>query len=97
MELIRPPMGWNSFDCYGVNVNEIQVKANTDFMAENLKDFGWEYIVIDADWYSYTSIPANGESVYMPFNRMEIDEYARPFPCVSKFPSAAAGAGFSAL
>ena len=41
MDLIRPPMGWNSFSCYGVNVNENQVRANAEFMAENLKDFGW--------------------------------------------------------
>ena len=97
MDLIRPPMGWNSFSCYGVNVNENQVRANAEFMAENLKDFGWEYIIIDADWYSYTSIPEPGTDIYVPFNRMEIDEYSRPFPCVQKFPSAAAGAGFSSL
>ena len=97
MDLIRPPMGWNSFSCYGVNVNENQVRANAEFMAENLKDFGWEYITIDADWYSYTSIPEPGTDIYVPFNRMEIDEYSRPFPCVQKFPSAAAGAGFSSL
>ena len=97
VELFRPPMGWNSFDCYGVNVNEVQVKANADFMAENLKDFGWEYIVIDADWYSYTSAPESGEDVFVPFNRMELDEYSRPFPCVAKFPSAAAGEGFAPL
>ncbi len=97
MDLIRPPMGWNSFGCYGVNVNENQVRANADFMAENLKDFGWEYIIIDADWYSYTSIPEPGENIYVPFNRMEIDEYARPFPCLPKFPSAGQGVGFSPL
>ena len=97
MILIRPPMGWNSFDCYGVNVNERQVKANADFMAENLKDFGWEYIVVDADWYSYTSIPEDPAQIYVPFNRMEMDEYSRPFPCVQKFPSATAGAGFAPL
>ena len=32
-----PPMGWNSWDCYGPSVTEAQVKANTDYMAKYLK------------------------------------------------------------
>ena len=32
-----PPMGWNSWDCYGPTVTEKETKANADFMAENLK------------------------------------------------------------
>ena len=98
MDMIRPPMGWNSFDCYGVCVNEEQVKANAEFMAENLKDYGWEYIVVDIEWYSYTSQPPrDGGGIYVPFGRIEVDEYARPLPCLKKFPSAAAGAGFGPL
>ena len=29
-----PPMGWNSWDCYGAAVNEETVRANAKFMAE---------------------------------------------------------------
>ena len=97
MDLVRPPMGWNSFDCYGLNVNENQIRVNAEFMAENLKDFGWEYIVVDAGWYSYTAPLIPGEQLYKPFGRIEMDEYSRFFPCVQKFPSATAGVGFSAL
>lgn len=42
-----PPMGWNSWDCYGPTVVESEVKANDDYMASRLKDFGWEYVVVD--------------------------------------------------
>jgi len=42
-----PPMGWNSWDCYGPTVTEAEVKANTDYMAKNLKRFGWNYIIVD--------------------------------------------------
>ena len=42
-----PPMGWNSWDCYGPTVQESEVKANADYMAEHLKTFGREYIVVD--------------------------------------------------
>ena len=29
-----PPMGWNSWDCYGTTVTEAEVKANADYMAQ---------------------------------------------------------------
>lgn len=28
-----------------------EVKANTDYMAEKLKEYGWQYIVVDIRWY----------------------------------------------
>ena len=34
-----PPMGWNSWDCYGPTVVEDEVKANADYMSANLKKF----------------------------------------------------------
>ena len=46
-----PPMGWNSWDCYGPTVTETEVKANADYMAANLKQHGWEYIVVDIRWF----------------------------------------------
>ncbi|MBR6912197.1 MAG: hypothetical protein IKN34_00095, partial [Treponema sp.] len=47
---LTPPMGWNSYDYYNVGVKEAEVRANALYMAENLKPFGWEYVVIDAQW-----------------------------------------------
>ena len=47
----RPPLGWNSWDCYGAAVREDEIRANADYMAANLKNFGWEYIVVDIQWY----------------------------------------------
>ena len=46
-----PPMGWNSWDCYGPTVTEAEVKANADYMAKYLKNYGWKYIVVDIRWY----------------------------------------------
>ena len=48
---LTPPMGWNSWDCFGPTVTEAEVKANADYMAEHLKEFGWEYIVVDIRWF----------------------------------------------
>ena len=47
----RPPMGWNSWDAYGESVKESDIRANAEWMAKNLKAFGWEYIVVDSGWY----------------------------------------------
>ena len=46
-----PPMGWNSWDSYGETITEAQVRANAEWMAKHLKQFGWQYVVIDEGWY----------------------------------------------
>ena len=88
-----PPMGWNSWDCFGAAVNEEQVKANAEYMAQNLKQFGWEYVVVDIEWYQ----PTASTHEYVPFAELEMDEYGRLIPAVNRFPSAADGKGFTAL
>ena len=40
------PMGWNSWDCFGAAVNEKQLKENAEYMAKNLKKYGWEYSMV---------------------------------------------------
>ena len=37
----HPPMGWNSYDYYDTTVNEAQIRANAEYMAEHLKEYGW--------------------------------------------------------
>src|SRR3954452_7662207 len=59
-----PPMGWNSYNCFGSAVHEDEVKANTDYMAKNLKAYGWEYIVVDFLW-AYDNPP--GSNIGNPF------------------------------
>ena len=44
-------MGWNSWDSYGQTLNENTIKANAQWLAKNLKSFGWIYVVIDEGWY----------------------------------------------
>ena len=45
-----PPMGWNSWDAYGLTINEADYKANTKVLA-GVVAFGWKYSVIDEGWY----------------------------------------------
>lgn len=89
-----PPMGWNSWDCYGPTVVEDEVKANTDYMARYLRRSGWEYIVVDIRWY-VANDKAGGYNQTDPIYSM--DEYGRYQPAVNRFPSAADGKGFKEL
>lgn len=85
-----PPMGWNSWDCYGASVNEAQLKQNADYMAKHLKQYGWEYVVCDIQWYE----PTATDTRYHNFAPLAMDEYSRLIPAVSRFPSSAGGKGF---
>lgn len=89
-----PPMGWNSWDCYGPTVTETEVKANADYMAEKLKSYGWEYIVVDIRWFVEND-KAGGYNQTDP--RYVMDEFGRYQPAVNRFPSAKDGAGFKPL
>ncbi len=93
----RPPMGWNSYDYYDTNVTEAEVLANAEYMAANLKEFGWEYIVVDIQWYAYGTASMRDRFQYIPFGRNEMDEFGRLLPCPEKFPSSAGGKGFKPL
>lgn len=84
-----PPMGWNSYDYYDTTVNEEQVKANADYMAAHLRDFGWEYIVVDIQWYAHKAGSMREQFQYIPFSELEIDEYSRLLPDPERFPSSA--------
>jgi alpha-galactosidase len=89
-----PPMGWNSWDCYGPTVVEDEVKANADYMSRHLKKYGWEYIVVDIRWYVEND-KSGGYNQTDP--RYVMDEYGRMTPALNRFPSAGDGKGFKPL
>lgn len=89
-----PPMGWNSWDCYGPTVVESEVKANADYMAAHLLDYGWEYVVVDIRWFVEND-KAGGYNQTNPI--YVIDDYGRYTPALNRFPSAANGKGFKPL
>lgn len=46
-----PPMGWMTWNFYGVNINEQVIKEMADAMvASGMKDAGYQYIFIDDGW-----------------------------------------------
>lgn len=93
MNIQTPPLGWNSWDCYGPAVTEDIVKQNARYMAKHLKEYGWEYITVDIQWAE----PTADTHEYHPFTELCMDEYSRLIPAVNRFPSSADGEGFAPL
>jgi alpha-galactosidase len=85
-----PPLGWNSYDAYGLTVTEAQFKANVDWFHHHLQPYGWQYVVIDADWYlAYPDTP--GQLGYT------LSADGRFQPALNRFPSAANQQGFKPI
>ncbi len=48
---LTPPMGWNSWNCWGLSVDTEKVLASARiFREKGLQDHGWTYINIDDGW-----------------------------------------------
>src|SRR5216684_3453168 len=77
----RPPMGWNSYNCFGSAVHEDEVKANADYMAKNLR-YGWQYIVVDFLW-AYDNPP--GSFIGNPFQKNLQDGSFIPWLAMDKW------------
>ena len=79
---LTPPMGWNSWDCYGAGVNQDDTLANADYMEKNLKSHGWNIITIDIQWYE----PKAHTTEYRKGAILEMDAYGRLLPAANRFP-----------
>jgi hypothetical protein len=84
-------MGWNSWDAYGLTIDEDQFKANATVLS-SVEQYGWQYVVIDEGWYMANP---NGTSVQEKNYLWNGDGLLIPAP--SRFPSAENGAGFKPL
>ena len=52
---LTPPMGWNSWNCWGLGVTKQKVLESANAMIEKrLADYGYNYVNIDDGWESET-------------------------------------------
>lgn len=85
-----PPMGWNSWDSYGLTITESQFRDNVKVLASDLKPFGYNYAVIDEGWFFF-----NPEARPHPDTlHYALDPYGRYVPVPARFPSAKPGAPY---
>ena len=83
-----PPMGWNSWDSYGLTIDEADYRANT-IVLTSIRQFGWQYSVIDEGWYMQDPFANTVEARKYLWNENGI-----LIPDAKRFPSSALGAGF---
>lgn len=86
-----PPLGWNSWDSYGLTIDEADYRANTTVLA-GLRQFGWQYSVVDEGWYMQDPFAQTVEA-----HKYVWDSNGILIPAVSRFPSSANDAGFKPL
>lgn len=86
----KPPMGFNSYDCYRAYLDQKTAKKLIDVMAEEYLPFGYEYFVIDAGWYieyqvdPVTKLPV--QALHTTKIVSNIDENGLPEPSKVYFP-----------
>src|ERR1700685_2328939 len=78
-----PPMGWNSWDSYGLSVTESEFRDNANVLADKLAQHGWNYAVVDEGWYLPNPAAKAGQF------KFTLDSNGRYTPAVNRFPSAA--------
>ncbi len=86
-------MGWNSWDRFATTITEAQAKAQAEVMSRDLKPHGWEFFVVDIQWYE----PEAKGFGYRAGAKLAMDQWSRLWPATNRFPSAADGVGFKAL
>ncbi|MFG2059318.1 glycoside hydrolase family 27 protein [Micromonospora sp. NPDC048930] len=48
-----PPMGWNSWNSFGCNINESLIRQSADaIVASGMRDAGYQYVVVDDCWFN---------------------------------------------
>ena len=79
-----PPMGWNSWDAYGLTITEPAFRANVTVLKDKLLPAQWNYAVIDEGWFF-----ENPQDREKPDTlRYAIDSHGRYVPVPARFPSA---------
>jgi hypothetical protein len=89
----KPPLGWNSWDCFATTITEAQAREQADYMANHLAPYGWQYLVVDIQWYE----PEAKSFEYRKGARLTMDDFGRLWPATNRFASSINGAGFTAL
>jgi hypothetical protein len=87
-EAPTPPMGWNSFDSYGVYLHEDAALANIDAMAQKLKPHGYEFFVVDNGWFGEYELQ---QGSIFPAEKhasdLRVNEYGHFLPSKCYFPN----------
>jgi len=89
-----PPMGWNSWDSYGLTITEAEFKANVNWFHQHLQPSGWQYVVVDEGWYLAHPENAGTKDADQGYVLSPEGLY---LPATNRFPSSANNQGLKPL
>ena len=87
-----PPLGWNSWDSYGLTITADEWKRNVDWFHEHLQPAGWQYVVVDEGWY--LAHPENAQQTGADAKAgvgYTMDANGRYTPAENRFPQGLSG------
>jgi hypothetical protein len=90
-----PPLGWNSWDCYGMVPTDADMRKTADYMAKYMKSAGYEYVVLDMGWDFKDTM--NTFNFKMKKPDLWFDKYGRLTPNPGRFPYVNNGKGLKPL
>jgi alpha-galactosidase len=74
-----PPMGWNTWNTFGCNINETLIRQMADaIVANGMRDLGYQYVVVDDCWFNPNRDPAGnlqGDPVRFPSGMRALGDY----------------------
>ncbi len=86
----KPPLGWNSWDSYGLSVTEAEWKSNVQWFHEHLQPAGWQYVVLDEGWYLQHPEHAHNKDDHGD-QGYTLDGYGQFLPAPNRFPEGLSG------
>ena len=67
-----PPMGWNSWNHFGLNINDAVIREQARaLVTSGMKDAGYNYVVIDGGWEGYHDANGNFRPNILKFPDMK--------------------------
>jgi alpha-galactosidase len=74
-----PPMGWNTWNTFGCNINETLIRQMADAMVSSgMRDAGYQYVVVDDCWFNPNRDAAGnlqGDPVRFPSGMRALGDY----------------------
>ncbi|MCU7729370.1 RICIN domain-containing protein [Actinoplanes sp. KI2] len=74
-----PPMGWNSWNTFGCNINETLIRQMADaIVSSGMRDLGYQYVVVDDCWFNPNRDSAGnlqGDSSRFPSGMKALGDY----------------------
>ncbi|MGC9223351.1 MAG: glycoside hydrolase family 27 protein [Terracidiphilus sp.] len=67
-----PPMGWNSWNHFGLNINDAVIREQAKaLVTSGMRDAGYNYVVIDGGWEGYHDADGNFRPNILKFPDMK--------------------------